>query len=186
LIPALDRLCREFSVSISDIDGLGVAVGPGSFSGIRVGLATVKGISIAGNLPIAGVGSLDCVAAQALEPGETGLALMDAKRSEVYAARMTVEGEALRAIDAPSIMSVDRVTAYVKTLPGDTVLCCDEMSREAVANVCGNGQLRVVPVSAAVCGLLAAERLSRGANDPLHAVAPVYIRRSDAEEKMAR
>ena len=72
-----------------DLDGLGVTVGPGTFTGVRVGLAAVRGIALVRRLPVAGVSSLHALAAGArrrglARPGEAVLAAVDARRGEVY------------------------------------------------------------------------------------------------------
>ena len=68
------------------IDGFGVAIGPGSFSGTRVGLATIKGMALALGKPVAGISSLDILAWQALKDGEWGAPVIDARRGEIYTA----------------------------------------------------------------------------------------------------
>ena len=63
LAPALSELLRHASLTINDIAALGVAIGPGSFTALRVGLAFAKGLALARNLPIVGIATLDVVAA---------------------------------------------------------------------------------------------------------------------------
>ncbi len=65
LLPAIDRLFHQQSLERGDLDAIAVALGPGSFTGIRIGLATAQGIAAAGSLPVFGVSSLAALAAQA-------------------------------------------------------------------------------------------------------------------------
>lgn len=84
LMPAIERVLAEAKWKPSDLEGLAVGIGPGSFSGLRVGLATAKTMAYALGLEIAGVPSLDAAAWGAPMPGPVAIAL-DAKRGMIYA-----------------------------------------------------------------------------------------------------
>jgi tRNA threonylcarbamoyladenosine biosynthesis protein TsaB len=62
LVPAIDRLLNQNSISFSEVTGLGIALGPGSFTGLRIGMSVVKGIALALSIPVAGIPSLDILA----------------------------------------------------------------------------------------------------------------------------
>jgi tRNA threonylcarbamoyladenosine biosynthesis protein TsaB len=70
----------------ASVAGIGVGVGPGSYTGVRVGLATAQGLARAWNVPLAGASTLAAMALTGLEPGESGAAVLDARRGNVYAA----------------------------------------------------------------------------------------------------
>ena len=96
------------SVTFSQIDRVGVTVGPGSFTGLRVGLAFAKGLAIARGVPCVGVGVLEALAASAGDQGRV-LAAVDAKRAQVYLqlfedSQATGEPEAVLLADVPSWM----------------------------------------------------------------------------------
>ncbi len=85
---AIDRLLAGAGLSLSDLDGCAVGLGPGSFTGLRVGLATLKGLCYARRLPLAGVSSLRALAAGAAAAAAGDVVfcpLLDARRGEVYA-----------------------------------------------------------------------------------------------------
>jgi len=88
LLPEVERLLKRSSRTIRDIDGIVVGTGPGAFSGLRVGIATARGLAQALGVPIQGCSSLDALAmpmAEALEREDTGLLpLIDAKRGQVF------------------------------------------------------------------------------------------------------
>src|SRR6266849_1462612 len=84
LMAAVDRLVAECGFSPRDLDGLAVSVGPGSFTGLRVGLATVKGLAMALDLPVAPVPTLDALAARLPFANAPVCPILDARKGEVY------------------------------------------------------------------------------------------------------
>lgn len=88
IIPAVEEVCRRVGLSVRDVGVIAVDVGPGLFTGLRVGVATAKALGQALGVGIVGVSSLDILAAQALAQGAGEvLAVIDARRGEVFAAR---------------------------------------------------------------------------------------------------
>jgi len=86
LMPALDSAMRTCGFSPQDIEELYVCLGPGSFTGLRIGLATAKGIAYAQDIPVYGFSSLELAALPCTISGKNILSLIDARMSEVYAA----------------------------------------------------------------------------------------------------
>src|SRR5713226_2055195 len=84
LLSAVDRLLADCGLAPSDLEGLAVSVGPGSFTGLRVGLATVKGLAMALGLPVAPVPTLDALACNLPFADATVCPLLDARKGEVY------------------------------------------------------------------------------------------------------
>ena len=87
LVPAIEFLCRQAQIAMHDLTAVVVDTGPGLFTGLRVGLATAKGLALARSLPVCGVSSLEVLYAGAgARPGERVAAVIDARRGELYAA----------------------------------------------------------------------------------------------------
>src|SRR2546425_10366347 len=84
LMAAVDRLVAECGLSPLDLDGLAVSIGPGSFTGLRVGIATVKGLGLALDLPIAAVPTLDALAGRLPFADAPVCPILDARKGEVY------------------------------------------------------------------------------------------------------
>jgi tRNA threonylcarbamoyladenosine biosynthesis protein TsaB len=84
LLPAVDVVLRGLGLTVSQLDALAVTRGPGSFTGLRVGLSSVQGLALAGERPCVGLSALDLLARSAAGAGEGVVALMDAFRAEVY------------------------------------------------------------------------------------------------------
>ena len=91
LLPMAEDLLRNTGLSMADIDCFAVAQGPGSFTGIRIGVSTVKGLSWAAEKPCVGVSTLAAMAWNGIAAGGLVCAVMDARRAEVYNALFTIE-----------------------------------------------------------------------------------------------
>lgn len=95
LLGFVDDVLGEASLLPGDLEGVAVSIGPGSFTGLRIGLSTAKGLSMASDLPLVAVPTLDALASRCASPaiaGEHVLAALDARRDEVYA-RLYLAGE---------------------------------------------------------------------------------------------
>ena len=101
LIENIDQVLRAGYVSLSDIDLFAVTVGPGSFTGLRIGLATVKAFAVCVQKPCAGVSTLAAIARSAGD-SELTVSILPAGRGEVYAQAFSVRGEIVSALDSAS------------------------------------------------------------------------------------
>jgi tRNA threonylcarbamoyladenosine biosynthesis protein TsaB len=92
LLLSLARLLEDTGVGLEDVDAFGVVLGPGSFTGLRVGVATVKGLAMATGRPVVGVSSLQALAVQVPYPRFPLCAMLDARKKQVYAGSYRWEG----------------------------------------------------------------------------------------------
>jgi tRNA threonylcarbamoyl adenosine modification protein YeaZ len=162
----VDALLRQAGVKLSLVDRLAVGTGPGSFTGLRIGLAAARGLGLALDLPVAGVSTLDALAAGA--PG--ALPVIDAKRREVFT---LVGGEA--AVLAPGELRLEPGTVCV----GDGAVRYRALLEQAGATVPPDGDERHVP-RAGHHALLARDF------GPAELVEPIYLRVPDAERSLRR
>lgn len=98
IIPAIDNILKQTNISLDDVSGFAVGLGPGSFTSLRVGLATVKGLAFSLNKPVVGVPSLDVLAeavSDNIKEGQTLCVISDAKRQLFYTAVYRKEKEGL-------------------------------------------------------------------------------------------
>ncbi len=102
IVPELDLLLTDAGVATSAIEAVTVGIGPGSYTGLRVGLAAGRALATAWEVPLGGACSLAQIAWSALGPGETGAAAMDARRGNVYLAVFRREAERLVELAAPA------------------------------------------------------------------------------------
>ncbi len=191
---ALIDALREAGLAIRQVDVFAVASGPGSFTGLRIGIATIQGLAFALGRPVVGVSVLDALAVlardhAALAPRHSPLlaaAFMDAQRHEVFAALYPAEGD-LVPLDGP-----------VSEPPNSVLTRWSELAENRPILVAGDGIDRyrsllvehlgsrfhavdpLPPLAPTIASLAAAEAAAGRAVAP-HAVRPVYVRRPDAE-----
>src|SRR2546428_679884 len=96
LMAAIDRLLTDAGWTVGELEGLAVAMGPGSFTGLRVGLSTVKGLALALSIPIAAVPTLDAMAAMLPFAALPICPVLDARKGEVYASLYRWDGDGMR------------------------------------------------------------------------------------------
>ena len=183
LPPDLMSACRAAGIRIADVDLFAVAVGPGSFTGLRMGIATVQGLAMARDRRVVPVSTLQALAAAA--PGNAGrvAAWMDAQRGEVFAQIFdrTTDGEMPRcdAVAAPpdTVLALHGGLLEQTTFHGDGAL----RYRERIVATLGESAAVIDPVRplAGAIGLIAARDPARAILP--HAIAPIYVRRPDVE-----
>lgn len=157
----LEAVLRAARVGLRDLDGVAVSIGPGSFTGLRVGLAAAKVLAVFGSLPLAGVPTLAAMALEAenLDFREI-LATRDAGRGQVYAARFRSGPTGPRPAGGPWILEAAVAASRV---PADA------------------RRMTEVPSAAAVAAL-GAMRILAGRRDDPDRLVPLYLRRPQAEE----
>ena len=191
LLPLIDRLLKESGRGLSAVNGIAVALGPGSFTGLRIGLSTVKGLVYGSDTPVVGVPTLQVVAARVDDFDGFICPFLDARKKEVYAALFHKSGERLERIaeDAvvPAEVAIEAARARIGSerclFIGDAVGAYEDMVKAILG---ANGRLtlgagyRSTAASAAVIG---EQKLRRGESDPVGPLAPIYLRPSEAELK---
>ena len=132
IIPSISAIFKRLRMTLEDIDGFAVGLGPGSFTSLRVGLATVKGFALATGKPVVGVPSLDALAENVREQDcDQICALVDARRNMVYSAIYAKEGAGLKKISEDRLANLDQVLDHVH---GRTLYAGDGVTlyREAI------------------------------------------------------
>jgi tRNA threonylcarbamoyladenosine biosynthesis protein TsaB len=179
LMVAVDRLLVDAGVSPRDLEGLAVAVGPGSFTGLRLGIATVKGLALALGVPVAAVGTLDAMATVLPFASLPVCPVLDARKGEVYAALYRWSDGAMRRAWGPLAASP---ADLARRLVEPTVLLGDGAGAIESPHARLAPPSHRVPMPACV-GLLGAARLRAGETVAPAALVPLYLRPSEAELK---
>jgi len=181
LMPAIDQVMRDSGWRPADLGGLAVAIGPGSFTGLRIGVSAVKGLALALSLPIAAVPTLDALAAGLPEAAGPVCPVMAARRDEVYASLYRWDGLAMRRDWDYLALSPGQLADRLReptTLVGDAAMAiASPFARPAPA-------WRRLP-SAAIVGHLGQARLRAGEVASAAALVPLYVKPSQAELKRA-
>jgi tRNA threonylcarbamoyladenosine biosynthesis protein TsaB len=186
LLLQIDQVRRDVGVEWPQLAGVAVSLGPGSFTGLRIGLSMAKGLALAHSLPLLGVSTLDGLARQLTAPVGTRIcALLDARKREVYAALYECNAEGLPERSGPDLVLAPE--DLVERLAGPIILVGDGAVayRELFQDKLGPAAIFAPAGShfprAATIGLLGGEKLARGQHlDPINSV-PIYVRPSEAE-----
>jgi len=179
LFGEIERLLGRHGLALDQLDGFASAAGPGSFTGVRVGLTAAKGLAEATGRKVVAVSNLQALASFGTH--ELRAVVIDARRGEVYAA---VYDSALNLVRDELVIKYD---AWLTTLPWGDIQFNPEVDLEFISAgfpITGVGDAPVMPESRALAGAIgkiAAGRLAKGlAQDPSEIDAN-YVRRSDAE-----
>lgn len=197
LIPSIETVLNTAGVEIKDLDGFGIAIGPGSFTGLRIGLAAAKGMAFVTKKPIVGVSSLTALAYNLIGSDMPVVSLLDARRGEFYIGVNRFKDGELVSVLEDTVMPPDKIIDYIESIViargasdaaiqrisfvGDGVLKLGDRLKECL------GDKAVIPPPAQIhprasnIAWIAARRIESGDSDDLAALGPNYIRKSDAE-----
>ena len=179
LMVAVDRALADAGWRPTSLDGLAVAVGPGSFTGLRIGLATVKGLALALQRPVAAVPTLDAMAAGLPWASRPVCAVLEARKDQVFASLYRWEGAAMRRDWDYLALSPAEVAAR---LTEPVIGVGDGAGLVESPWMTLAGPVRRGPAAAQV-GWLGRERLLRGDTVGPADLVPLYLRPSEAELK---
>ncbi|GAB4389189.1 MAG: tRNA (adenosine(37)-N6)-threonylcarbamoyltransferase complex dimerization subunit type 1 TsaB [Thermodesulfovibrionales bacterium] len=188
LMPELDRALRAAGLGLGDINALAVSAGPGSFTGLRIGLATVKGLAFSTGLPVVAVPTLEAFAWCFPQSPHPVCPMLDARKKEVYAGVFAWEGGDLARLVAETNIRAADLARMVEDRPG--VLFAGQgavIYQDEIRAVLGERALfapphLMAPMPSAVALVGLARALAGEFSDP-RSLGPVYIRKSEAESK---
>lgn len=189
LLPTIDWLLRQARVRLGDLSGIGVSIGPGSFTGLRIGLSTAKGFAMATGLPVVAVPTLEAMAWTLPRCRDQICPLLDARKAEVYAALFGFDGGVLqrRMQDAALppedlIARIDEPTVFL----GDGVRTYRTLLRDRLGALALFLPPALMGPRPATVAELGRDRLDRGERDDPASLTPRYLRASEAELKRRR
>lgn len=189
LMPAIDHLLDDAGLTIAEMDAFGIVVGPGSFTGLRIGLATIKGFAQALNKPVVGVSTLEALAYNLACSNGVVCPILDAQRNQTYGALFAAEGDGkIERLTEDRAMDIDELIAELKNFDDAPVyLLGDGVPRFGEALSTALSDVRQVPVHlnmnrASSAGVCALAKLEAGEAVNYKIIEPLYIRPSYAEE----
>ena len=121
ILPMAENMLKSLGISFSDIELLAATVGPGSFTGVRIGAALVKGIAFDRNIPCVEVSTLESLAENLAPLGKIIVPCMDARRSQVYNAIFSSDGEKLTRLTPDRAISLDELAEELKEFDGERI-----------------------------------------------------------------
>lgn len=184
LLPMVEDMLKNSETKIQDVDLIAVAHGPGSFTGIRIGVSTVKGLAWAAEKKCVGVSTLEAMAWHGIMAGGIVCPVMDARRSQVYNAIFRIENGKPQRLTEDRAISLEELAEELKAL-GEPVLLVGDGSKISFDFLTAAGiYCRIAPQnleyqSAWGVGMAALGKEYGTADDLL----PVYLRLSQAERE---
>ena len=192
LLPMVLTMLEQCGAGLEGVDLIAVAAGPGSFTGLRIGVSTAKGLAWPGNKPCAGVSTLEAMAWSLAHTGAIVVPVMDARRGQLYNALFRGTGEGLERLAPDRAIAADDLAAELAALPGDKILVGDGallarrlLGERGLELTVAPPHLRLQSAWGVARGAL--ELARRGELTDAAGLAPVYHRLSQAErERLAR
>lgn len=183
LLSSLDLLMKRTSRKISDIDLIAVGTGPGSYTGIRVGLATAKGLAEGLHIPVQGVSTLRVIAENAHYTSDWIASVIDARRGDVYAALYQRTPKGLSEIESPIAISANEFVAKLVDL--NHIMFCGNGSKVYQSVWSQHPGCQIAPVDwdhplGSQVARVASQDLKQNQSDPVE-LAPCYLRKVEAE-----
>ncbi len=193
LLPMVEQMLKMANMPASALDAVAVNAGPGSFTGVRIGVATVKGITFADDTPCISVSTLECMAASfAGLPGSFVIAcVMDARCEQVYTALFRLEDGRVTRLTEDEAISIAGLELKLKEIQNSIILVGDgaELCYNKLCESVDKLSLAPVPLryqSAVGTALVAAQRLAVGDTVTSAQLLPIYLRLPQAERELRR
>ncbi|HSQ78783.1 MAG TPA: tRNA (adenosine(37)-N6)-threonylcarbamoyltransferase complex dimerization subunit type 1 TsaB, partial [Nitrospirota bacterium] len=184
LMSTVDRVLKDTGIAIADFGGFAVAIGPGSFTGLRIGLSTVKGLALATGKPVAAVPTLRALAWNIPYAAYPVCPMLDARKNEVYAALYTFDGAAFAQVMPEMTISIRELAEKIsrKTLfTGEAAHLYRREIEQQFGNAALFAPLSAALPSAATVAEIGLDMIKDGKQTDPDSLTPLYIRKPEAE-----
>jgi len=189
MMPLIDALMNALELEIKDLDGIAISAGPGSFTGVRIGMATAKALAHASGLPLYSISALEAMAYNV--PAYNGLVcpIMDARRDQVYTAVFELTGQKVERTLEDASLSISELITELKKSSHSVLFLGDGIVRfkETIVNELGDralfapDHLRMQKASS-VCYAIS-QKIDETKQTGYSEVVPNYLRKSQAERE---
>lgn len=187
LMNIIDYLLTNLNLKLSDLDGFAVSKGPGSFTGLRIGAATIKGLSAGSNKPFVSVSTLDSLAFNMAYTDGIICPVLDALRDNVYTSIYKFNGEKLERLIDYSAISIEELIGILNsydekiTFVGETEKFKEKLKTSVNDSYFAPNFLNVSKASS--LGKLGMELIKSEHWEDINTFAPIYLRKSQAERE---
>jgi tRNA threonylcarbamoyladenosine biosynthesis protein TsaB len=186
LMEMIDHVLGLSGLTISALNGFALTIGPGTFTGLRIGLGTIKGLAMASHCPVVGISSLDALAMQAAPTPHMICSMIDARRKEVYFSAYRLQDGRLKKETKDVVLPPEAAAAYIEepcVFVGSGALTYRTVIQASVDN-----RAYFMPplqniIKASTVAHLSMPKFKSDNTDQIGSLVPYYIRRPDAELK---
>lgn len=191
LLPMLDEISRMIELDLESIDAIAVAAGPGSFTGLRIGSATAKGLGLALNKPLIGVPTVEALAYNLYDVPGLICPIMDVRRRQVYTGLYSFEQHQMKTVKEQTAMGIEELTEELnqKNQPviflGDGVAVYRDTIKEKLTVPFDFAPVHLNKQRAGAVAALGARYYAEGKTETAREHQPEYLRVSQAERERA-
>lgn len=189
LMNMISRAMGMTGLNINDLDGFAVIRGPGSFTGLRIGISSVKGLAIASGKPVVGISSLDALAMQSNFSPYLIFPLLDARKGEVYFSRYRFKDFLLKKEMEEQVLPPDKAVCNIKEpciFIGNGAFLYREVILDRIEDFARFAFSFQNTIRASTVAYLGMDRLKNNDTDDVFTLVPKYIRKPDAELKLQK
>ena len=184
LLDMIHTIIQMAELSIAELDGFAVTIGPGSFTGLRIGISSIKGFALAFDRPVVGISSLEALAQQTVPSSYLVVPCLDARKGEIYFAHYRFVNGLLTREKEEVVLPPDQAVKDIRE-PSIFVGSGAQVYQDMIRQELGANAL-IAPqnyhnIRASTVAYLGMKRLEKDDVDDINALVPHYIRKSDAE-----
>ena len=188
LMPMIENMLKLSDLDIKEIDAIAICVGPGSFTGLRIGMATAKAMAHVNNIPLIGVNSLEILGANMDLCNRNICSILDAQRNQVYMNKYILKDDKITELEEISIKPIDELLEEISSSNEDWVLVGEAVYKykekiEEISNITIPSPANNITKASTLCFVARDKMLANDQVYNCYNINPMYIRKSQAEEQ---
>lgn len=188
LMPMIENMLKLSDLDIKEIDAIAICVGPGSFTGLRIGMATAKAMAHVNNIPLIGVNSLEILGANMDLCNRKICSILDAQRNQVYMNKYILKDDKITELEEISIKPIDELLEEISSSNEDWVLVGEAVYKykekiEEISNIVIPSPANNITKASTLCFVARDKMLANDQVYNCYNINPMYIRKSQAEEQ---
>ena len=188
LMPMIENMLKLSDLDIKEIDAIAICVGPGSFTGLRIGMATAKAMAHVNNIPLIGVNSLEILGANMDLCNRNICSILDAQRNQVYMNKYILKDYKITELEEISIKPIDELLEEISSSNEDWVLVGEAVYKykekiEEISNITIPLPANNITKASTLCFVARDKMLANDQVYNCYNINPMYIRKSQAEEQ---
>ena len=188
LMPMIENMLKLSDLDIKEIDAIAICVGPGSFTGLRIGMATAKAMAHVNNIPLIGVNSLEILGANMDLCNRNICSILDAQRNQVYMNKYILKDDKITELEEISIKPIDELLEEISSSNEDWVLVGEAVYKykekiEEISNITIPSPANNITKASTLCFVARGKMLANDQVYNCYNINPMYIRKSQAEEQ---
>ena len=188
LMPMIENMLKLSDLDIKEIDAIAICVGPGSFTGLRIGMATAKAMAHVNNIPLIGVNSLEILGANMDLCNRNICSILDAQRNQVYMNKYILKDDKITELEEISIKPIDELLEEISSSNEDWVLVGEAVYKykekiEEISNITIPSPANNITKASTLCFVARDKMLANDQVYNCYNINPTYIRKSQAEEQ---